>query len=78
MKDLCDKIDNMSMSTMHSDKDSGTSSPTNGLSSGPNYSAIMMKRWENHNQHLPSLDLSDIGKDCPLITQVEVNEENVN
>ena len=79
MKDLCDKIDNMSVSTMHSDKDSGSSSPTGQQSaSAANFSAMMMKRWESHNQHLPSLDLADIGKDCPLITQIEVNEETVN
>lgn len=37
----------------------------------------MMKRWESHNQNLPSVDLADIAKDCPLITQIEANEEEV-
>jgi len=71
MKDLCDKIDNMSMSTMHSDKDSrsnSTNSPMGVQDSQPNFKAIMMKRWESHNQSLPSLDREDITKDCPLIT----------
>lgn len=36
-----------------------------------------MKRWESHNQGLPSLDREDIAKDCPLITQIEANEDEV-
>lgn len=79
MKDLCDKIDNMSMSTMHSDKlsRSNSSSSQTNQQGTPNFSAIMMKRWESHNQNLPSLDQADIAQDCPLITQVEANEETV-
>ena len=52
MKDLIDKIDNMSMSTMHSDKDSRR----NSIDVGTDYSNVMIKRWESHVQTLPSLD----------------------
>jgi len=37
----------------------------------------MMKRWESHNQNLPSPDQTDISKDCPLITQIEAKEDEV-
>jgi hypothetical protein len=75
MKDLCDKVDNMSMSTMHSDKDSRRNSDLEE----PEPSTVMMKRWESHlHSTIPSLDQFDIQKDSPLVTQIEVNEETVN
>jgi hypothetical protein len=43
MKDLCDKVDIMSLSTMHSDKDSRRNSDAE-----QDYSAVMMKRWDSH------------------------------
>ena len=51
MKDLCDKVDNMSMSTMHSDKNSRSNSATSQTNQQglPNFTATMMKRWESHN-----------------------------
>lgn len=74
MKDLCDKVDIMSMSTMHSDKDSRRNSDVE-----QDHSAVMMKRWESHvQQTIPPLDQQDVQKDCPLLTQVEVNEDTVN
>lgn len=76
MKDLIDKVDNMSISTMHSDVNSRRNSDPE-VNTG-DYSSIMMKRWESHIQTMPSIDQSDIQKDCPLITQVEVTEDTVN
>lgn len=74
LKDICDKVDIMSVSTMHSDKDSRRYSDGEQDSS-----AIMMKRWESHcQQNIPPLDQQDVQKDCPLITQSEVTEDTVN
>ena len=42
LKDLCDKVDNMSLSTLASDKDSRRNSDPDVDS---NFSATMMKRW---------------------------------
>lgn len=75
MKELIDKVDNMSMSTMQSsDKGSLRNSEDNNV----DYSSIMMKRWESHVQTIPTIDQVDIQKDCPLITQIEVTEDTVN
>lgn len=74
MKELCDKVDNMSMSTMHSDKDSRRYSDPD---LNQNFSAVMMKRWEANVATIPTIDQHDIQKDCPLITQVEVCEDTV-
>ena len=52
MKDLCDKVDIMSVSTTHSDKDLRRYSD-----SEQDASVIMMKRWESHiQQNIPPLD----------------------
>ena len=73
MQELCDKVDIMSLSTMHSDKDSRRNSDVE-----QDFSAVMMKRWESHiQQTIPPLDQQDVQKDCPLITQVETNEDTV-
>lgn len=44
MKELIDKVDNMSVSTMHSDKDSRRNSDE--FTTDP--TSVMMKRWESH------------------------------
>lgn len=75
MKELIDKVDNMSMSTMQS---SDKGSLRNSEDYNVDYSSIMMKRWESHVQTIPTIDQVDIQKDCPLITQIEVTEDTVN
>ena len=40
-------------------------------------STVMLKRWQSHNKQLPAVDLYDIAKDCPLISQEEASEDSV-
>ena len=48
VKEICDKVDIMSLSTMHSDNNSRRNSSDSKDST--DFSAIMMKRWESHVQ----------------------------
>ena len=47
-------------------------------SSEGSYTDVMLRRWEAHNQYIPTIDTNDIQNDNPNILGKSVTKENVN